>query len=93
MKYLKKIVGETNQKIKEQNEKNDKDKNNGNNEESKLPFELDIDLDDEDGISNFTERLDNLNKRNNELIRMKFKKKEFDFKENKDKESLFLDLK
>ena len=93
MKYLKKIVGETNQKIKEQNEKNDKDKNNGNNEESKLPFELDIDLDDEDDISNFTERLDNLNKRNNELIRMKFKKKEFDFKENKDKESLFLDLK
>lgn len=93
MKYLKKIVGETNQKIKEQNEKNEKDKNNGNNEENKLPCELDIDLDDEDGISDFTERLDNLTKRNNELIRMKFKKKEFLFKENKDKESLFLDLK
>ena len=93
MKYLKKIVGETNQKIKEQNEKNEKDKNNSNNEENILPCELDIDLDDEDGISDFTERLDNLTKRNNELIRMKFKKKEFLFKENKDKESLFLDLK
>ena len=93
MKYLKKIVGETNQKIKEQNEKNEKDKNNDNNEENKLPCELDINLDDENDINNFTERLDNLTKRNNELIRMKFKKKEFHFKEIKDKESLLLDLK
>ena len=93
MKYLKKIVGETNQKIKEQNEKNENDKNNDNNEKNNLPCELDIDLDEEDNINDFIERLDNLNKRNNELIRMKFKKKEFHFKENKDKESLFLDLK
>jgi hypothetical protein len=93
MKYLKKIVGETNQKIKEQNEKNENDKNNDDNGKNNLPCELDIDLDEEDDKNDFTERLDNLNKRNNELIRMKFKKKEFLFKENKDKESLFLDLK
>ena len=93
MKYLKKIVGETNQKIKEQNEKNENDKNNDNNEKNNLPCELDIDLDEDDDKNDFTERLDNLNKRNNELIRMKLKKKEFLFKENKDKESLFLDLK
>ena len=88
MKYLKKVVNETNQKIKEQNEKND-----NNNKKDILPCELDINLDNENEDNNFTERLDNLTKRNNELIRMKFKKKEFHFKEIKGKESLFLELK
>ena len=88
MKYLKKVVNETNQKIKEENEKND-----NNNKKDILPCELDINLDNENEDNNFTERLDNLTKRNNELIRMKFKKKEFHFKEIKGKESLFLELK
>ena len=90
MKYLKKVVGETNKKIKEQNEKNVS--NNGNNTEL-LPSELDINFDNESDEDNFTERFDNLTKRNNELITMKFKKKEFHFKEIKGKESLFLELK
>ena len=88
MKYLKKVVGETNQKIKEKMENKDND-----NDENLLPCELDFELDEENEENNFTERLDNLTKRNNELIRMKFKKKEFHFKESKDKESLFMDLK
>ena len=90
MKYLKKVVGETNKKIKEQNEKNVS--NNGNNTEL-LPSELDINFDNESDEDNFTERFDNLTKRNNELIKMKFKKKDFYFKEIKGKESLFLELK
>ncbi len=90
MKYLKKLVGETNKKIKEQIEKND----NNDSKDKTLPSELNIEINEEnDEENNFTERLDNLTKRNNELIRMKFKKKEFHFKEIKDKESLFLDLK
>ena len=91
MKYLKKVVGETNKKIKEQ-----LDKNENNNNDNKLPYELEIELNEENEENeedDFTERLDNLTKRNNELIRMKFKKKEFHFKEIKDKESLLLDLK
>ena len=91
MKYLKKLVGETNKKIKEQMEKNENIEDN--NDKNTLPCELDFELDEESEESNFTERLDNLTKRNNELIRMKFKKKEFHFKEIKDKDSLFLELK
>ena len=91
MKYLKKLVGETNKKIKEQMEKNENIEDN--NDKNQLPCELDFELDEESEESNFTERLDNLTKRNNELIRMKFKKKEFHFKETKDKDSLFLELK
>ena len=64
-----------------------------NNDKNQLPCELDFELEEESEESNFTERLDNLTKRNNELIRMKFKKKEFHFKEIKDKDSLFLELK
>ena len=100
MKYLKKVVGETNKKIKEQLEKNNINENNNN--DNKLPCELELELNeeneeneenDENDKNKYTERLDNLTKRNNELIKMKFKKKEFHFKEIKDKESLFLDLK
>ena len=90
MKYLKKVVGETNKKIKEQNEKNN---NNKDNNIDLLPSELDINFENESDEENFTERFDNLTKRNNELIKMKFKKKEFHFKEIKDKDSLFLELK
>ena len=85
MKYLKKVVGETNKKIKEQMEKI------GNNDNN-LPCELDYST-EEDDISNYTERVDNLTKKNNELIRMKFKKKEYHFIDIKEKDSLFLDLK
>ena len=85
MKYLKKVVGETNKKIKEQMEKI------GNNDNN-LPCELDYNT-EEDDISNYTERVDNLTKKNNELIRMKFKKKEYHFIDIKEKDSLFLDLK
>ena len=91
MKYLKKVVAETNKKIKEQMENTD---NNYNNiDDNLLPCELDFEIGDEIEGSNYTGRLDNLTKRNNELIRMKFKKKEFHFNEIKGKESLFLDLK
>ena len=91
MKYLKKVVSETNKKIKEQMENTD---NNYNNiDDNLLPCELDFEIGDEIEGSKNTERLDNLTKRNNELIRMKFKKKEFHFNEIKGKESLFLDLK
>ncbi len=43
----------------------------------------------------FSQRIDNLQKRNNELIKMKFKKKEIKIEENDDKNikrSLFFDL-
>ena len=91
MKYLKKVVEETNKKIKEQMEKNG-NKDINDNDKNNLPCELDYNLENED-ISNFHERLDNLTKRNNELIRMKFKKKEYHFNEIKAKDSLFMDLK
>ena len=91
MKYLKKVVAETNKKIKEQMENNDNNYKNIDN--NILPCELDFEIGEESEENNYIERLDNLTKRNNELIRMKFKKKEFHFKEIKDKESLFLDLK
>ena len=51
---------------------------------------------DEDNTNNnrFSQRIDNLLKRNNELIRMKFKKKEIKFEENgkNSKRSLLFDL-
>ena len=47
--------------------------------------------DNNDDEENFTERIDNLNKRNNDVIKMKLKKNEFCFKDNKD--LLLLDLK
>ena len=92
MKYLKKVVGETNKKIKEQLDNPDNVGNN-DNDKNQLPFELNFEINEESEENNFTERLDNLTKRNNELIRMKFKKKEFHFKEIKEKDSLFLELK
>ena len=92
MKYLKKVVGETNKKIKEQMDNPDNAGNN-DNDKNQLPFELNFETNEESEENNFTKRLDNLTKRNNELIRMKFKKKEFHFKEIKEKDSLFLELK
>ena len=92
MKYLKKLVGETNKKIKEQIDE-DGNNNKCDNDDNNLPCELDYNMEDEEECCNFTERLDNLTKRNNELIRMKFKKKEYHFNEIKEKDSFFMDLK
>ena len=93
MKYLKKVVEETNKKIKEKMKDNIND-NCNNSKDNIFPCELDFEQSEKsDENFTFTERLDNLTKRNNELIKMKFKKKEFHCKELKDNESLFLDLK
>ena len=91
--HLKKIANEINKKIKEANMHN-KEKNNDdlNIQIEDEKFE-DGDLmeDNNDDEENFTERIDNLNKRNNDVIKMKLKKNEFCFKDNKD--LLLLDLK
>ena len=69
MSHLKKVVEENNKKIKEFNKGNA-----GEGMEIKCEENLTY---DEDNTNNnrFSQRIDNLLKRNNELIRMKFKKK------------------
>ena len=88
LSYLKKIVEKNNQKIKEFNKGNVGDINTNILCEENLIY-------DEDN-KKFSQRIDNLQKRNNELIKMKFKKKEIKIEENENdkniKRSLFFDL-
>ena len=75
-----------NNKIKELNKKK------GEKNDGKLICEVDLVYDESD--VKFSQRIDNLQKRNNELIKMKFKKKEIKIEddENNFKNSLFFDL-
>ena len=85
--YLKKVVEKNNQKIKEFN------KGNGGENNTNIICEENLTYDEEN--KKFSQRIDNLQKRNNELIKMKFKKKEIKIEENDDKNinsSLFFDL-
>ena len=85
--YLKKVVEKNNQKIKEFN------KGNGGENNTNIICEENLTYDEEN--NKFSQRIDNLQKRNNELIKMKFKKKEIKIEENDDKNikrSLFFDL-
>ena len=86
LSHLKKIVEKNNKKIKELN-KEKGDKSNGN-----LICEVDLAY-DESNVK-FSQRIDNLQKRNNELIKMKFKKKEIKIEDDDKnfKHSLFFDL-
>jgi len=85
--YLKKVVEKNNQKIKEFN------KGNGGENNTNIICEENLTYDEEN--KKFSQRIDNLQKRNNELIKMKFKKKEIKIEENDDKNikrSLLFDL-
>ena len=85
--YLKKVVEKNNQKIKEFN------KGNGGENNTNIICEENLTYDEEN--NKFSQRIDNLQKRNNELIKMKFKKKEIKIEENDDKNikrSIFFDL-
>ena len=86
LSHLKKIVEKNNKKIKELN-KVKGEKNNGN-----LICEVDLAYDESD--VKFSQRIDNLQKRNNELIKMKFKKKEIKIEDDDKnfKHSLLFDL-
>ena len=85
LSYLKKLVEKNNQKIKEFN-KGNVEKNTNILCEENLTYDEDT--------KKFSQRIDNLQKRNNELIKMKFKKKEIKIEENDQnfKRSLFFDL-
>ena len=92
LKYLKGVVEETNKKITKVNEQN---KNNPNKDEKSnedCPLLIDINLTVNEEKYNFTERFDNLYKKNNEIIKKKLKKKEFDIEDNKLRDSFLLDL-
>jgi len=84
--HLKKVVEKNNKKIKELNKANEGE-NNGN-----LICEVDLAYDESN--VNFSQRIDNLQKRNNELIRMKFKKNEIKIADDDKsyKRSLLFDL-
>ena len=84
--HLKKIVEENNKKIKELN-KDKGGENNGN-----LICEVDVTYDESN--LRFSQRIDNLQKRNNELIKLKFKKKEIKIEDDDKnfKKSLLFDL-
>ena len=84
--HLKKVVEKNNKKIKELN-KAKGEKNNGD-----LICEVDLNYDESN--LKFSQRIDNLQKRNNELIKMKFKKKEIKIEDDDDnfQRSLFFDL-
>jgi serine/threonine protein kinase len=86
LSYLKKIVEENNKKIKEFN------KGNGIENYANILCEENLTYDEEN--NRFSQRIDNLQKRNNELLKMKFKKKEIKIEENDInlKRSLFFDL-
>ena len=86
LSHLKKIVEKNNKKIKELN-KEKRDKSNGN-----LICEVDLAYDESN--AKFSQRIDNLQKRNNELKKMKFKKKEIKIEDDDKnfKHSLFFDL-
>ena len=84
--HLKKVVEKNNKKIKELNKANEGE-NNGN-----LICEVDLAY-DESNVK-FSQRIDNLQKRNNELIKMKFKKNEIKIEDDDKsyKRSLLFDL-
>lgn len=84
--HLKKVVEKNNKKIKELNKTNEGE-NNGN-----LICEVDLAYDE--STVNFSQRIDNLQKRNNELIKMKFKKNEIKIADDDKsyKRSLLFDL-
>ena len=86
LSHLKKVVEKNNKKIKELN-KEKGEKNNGD-----LICEVDLAY-DESNVK-FSQRIDNLQKRNNELIKMKFKKKEIKIEDDDKnyKRSLLFDL-
>ena len=99
MYCIKKIVQANNEKIKKLNmknklEKNDspKGKNTNENNNGDFPLLIDINLTENEENVKFTERLDNLNKKNNELIQRKFNRKEFNIKDSKNRISLLMDL-
>ena len=85
LSYLKKVVEKNNNKIKELNKDNKEQKNN-------IICSVDLDLNEMD--IKYSQRIDNLQKRNNEVIRQKFKKKEIKIEddENNFKRSLLFDL-
>ena len=84
--HLKKVVEKNNKKIKELNKANEGE-NNGN-----LICEVDLAYDESN--MDFSQRIDNLQKRNNELIKMKFKKNEIKIEDDDKsyKRSLLFDL-
>ena len=86
LSHLKKVVEKNNNKIKELNKKK------GENNDGNLICEVDLAYDESD--VKFSQRLDNLQKRNNELIKMKFKKKEIKIEDDDKnfKNSLLFDL-
>ena len=86
LSHLKKVVEKNNKKIKELN------KTKGDNNNGDLICEVDLAYDESD--MKFSQRIDNLQKRNNELIKMKFKKKEIQIEDNDKnfKNSLLFDL-
>ena len=87
--FLKKTVEETNKKIKEANVKNE-----DNNKSITLEkFNSDVDNENDNNDGYYCERVDNLYTKNQELIKTKFKKKEFNFNDTEAADSLMIDLK
>ena len=86
LSHLKKLVEKNNKKIKEYN------KGNGGENYTNILCEENLTYDED--TKKFSQRIDNLQKRNKELIKMKFKKKEIKIEENDKnfKRSLFFDL-
>ena len=84
LSYLKKFVEKNNKKINEYNK--------GNGENNEIICEENLTYDEEN--NKFSQRLDNLQKRNIELIKLKYKKKEIKIEEHDKnfKHSLFFDL-
>ncbi len=87
--FLKKTVEETNKKIKEANAKNQ-----DNNKSIILErFNSSLSNQSDDGHEYYCERVDNLFYKNQELIKTKFQKKEFNINDHDAADSLMLDLK
>ena len=84
--FLKKTVEETNKKIKEANLQNQDDN------KSIILERFNSNVSDEEQ-NYYCERVDNLFNKNQELIKTKFKKKEFNINDNDKADSLMLDLK
>ena len=92
LKYLKKVVEDTNKKISKVNEQNKKNPNKDEKSDEDCPFLIDIDLTANEEKYNFVERFDNLYRKNNEIIKKKLRTKEFDIEDNKFRDSFLLDL-
>ena len=78
----------------EKNNKKIKEYNKGNGGENYTNILCEENLTYDEDTKKFSQRIDNLQKRNKELIKMKFKKKEIKIEENDKnfKRSLFFDL-